>query len=300
MSATGRRARIRRLLPARQGRARGQLDDGGDPAGHDVARGAPLDPRLLRRPLDPGELRAGPAPELLRLRRRLPGHLHRRHRARRARSDAGGLVEIRGPETFDIDLLAYIGATTKTSGRTVGGFGEGFKICALIGARDFGLSITAGSGAHEIAVFFDPVPLGRELCYRVTTREGDPLSGSYVRLEGCDDATLSAFRAAPAMFRHPDNPKLARPRSSSTRREGVGVYAVGGRARRRDLLPAAAPRADAVLRERRAGGGDPRARRGDRRAGGGSRPARPAGAARRRGGRPGSSRPRRSAPSSPT
>jgi hypothetical protein len=44
-----------------------------------------------------------------------------------------GRGEIRGHAVFDIDLLAHIGATTKTSGRTAGGFGEGFKICALIG-----------------------------------------------------------------------------------------------------------------------------------------------------------------------
>ncbi len=129
-----------------------------------------------------------------------------------------------GPETFDIELLAYIGATTKTSGRTAGGFGEGFKICALIGARDFGLTITAGSGAHELAVFFDPVPLGRELCYRVTSREEAPLAGSYVRLEGCDAACIAAFQAAPAMFRHPDNPRLQQP-IVVDEAAGVGVYA---------------------------------------------------------------------------
>jgi hypothetical protein len=134
-----------------------------------------------------------------------------------------GVVEIRGPETFDIDLLAYIGATTKTSGRTVGGFGEGFKICALIGARDFGLTITAGSGDHELAVFFDPVPLGRELCYRITTRGADPIQGSYVRLEGCDAACIAAFQAAPAMFRHPDNPKLKQPLVVDLD-QGVAVY----------------------------------------------------------------------------
>ncbi len=138
-----------------------------------------------------------------------------------------GVVEIRGPETFDLDLLAYIGATTKTSGRTVGGFGEGFKICALIGARDFGLTITAGSGAEEIAVFFDPVPLGRELCYRVTTRAEAPIAGSYVRLEGCDATTLAAFQAAPAMFRHPDNPGLREPLVVDFE-QGVGVYAARG------------------------------------------------------------------------
>ncbi len=135
-----------------------------------------------------------------------------------------GVVEIRGPETFDLDLLAYIGATTKTSGRTVGGFGEGFKICALIGARDFGLTITAGSGAQEIAVFFDPIPLGRELCYRVTEREADPIAGSYVRLAGCDAACIAAFQAAPAMFRHPDNTKLQVP-IAVDEAQGVGVYA---------------------------------------------------------------------------
>ena len=134
-----------------------------------------------------------------------------------------GTVEIRGPETFDIDLLAYIGATTKTSGRTAGGFGEGFKICALIGARDFGLTITAGSGAHELAVFFDPVPLGRELCYRITTRSADPIAGSYVRLEGCDAACIAAFQAAPAMFRHPDNPKLQEPLVVDLE-QGVAAY----------------------------------------------------------------------------
>jgi hypothetical protein len=145
-----------------------------------------------------------------------------------------GVVEIRGPETFDLDLLAYIGATTKTSGRTVGGFGEGFKICALIGVRDFGLAVTAGSGAAEIAVFFDPVPLGRELCYRVTAREGAPIDGSYVRLEGCDAATLAAFRAAPAMFRHPDNPHLQEPLVVDFA-EGVGVYQAADGAREGEL-----------------------------------------------------------------
>lgn len=52
----------------------------------------------------------------------------------------------------------------------MGGFGEGFKVCALLGVRDFGLSIDAGAGEHELSVLLDPVPLGRELCYRVRPR----------------------------------------------------------------------------------------------------------------------------------
>lgn len=118
-----------------------------------------------------------------------------------------GTVEIRGPTTFDVDLLAYVGATTKTSGKTAGGFGEGFKVCALIGARDLGLTMRAGTGADEIEVALEPVPLGRELCYRMTRRD-PPFPGAFVRLEGCDAETIAAFRAAPAMFRHPGNPKL--------------------------------------------------------------------------------------------
>lgn len=121
-------------------------------------------------------------------------------------ADAGA-VEIRGPTTFDVDLLAYVGATTKTSGKTAGGFGEGFKVCALIGARDLGLTMRAGTGADEIEVALEPVPLGRELCYRMTRRD-PPFPGAFVRLEGCDADTIAAFRAAPAMFRHPGNPKL--------------------------------------------------------------------------------------------
>ena len=44
-----------------------------------------------------------------------------------------------------------------------------------------------------------------------------------MRLEGCDAATIAAFAAAPAMFRHPDNPKLQAPVGIDAA-QGVGIY----------------------------------------------------------------------------
>ena len=105
-----------------------------------------------------------------------------------------GTVEIRGPVAFDVDLLAYIGATTKTTGKTAGGFGEGFKICALVGVRDLGLAMTAGVGAHALEVVLDPVPLGRELCYRLTPLD-PPLAGSFVRLDTRERSESPPMRA---------------------------------------------------------------------------------------------------------
>src|SRR6185437_3520286 len=120
--------------------------------------------------------------------------------------DAASTLEIRGPAEFDLELLAYVGATTKLDGKTAGGFGEGFKICALVGVRDHGLAIRAGSGETELEVVFEPVPLGRELCYRV--RDAPGRKGSFVRLEGCTEAVFAAFETARHQFYHEDNPHL--------------------------------------------------------------------------------------------
>jgi hypothetical protein len=122
------------------------------------------------------------------------------------RDDAAGTLEVRGPAEFDLELLAYVGATTKRDGKTAGGFGEGFKICALVGVRDHGLAIRAGSGETELEVAFEPVPLGRELCYRVRNAPGR--KGSFVRLEGCTEAVFTAFETARHQFYHEDNPHL--------------------------------------------------------------------------------------------
>ena len=122
------------------------------------------------------------------------------------RDDAARTLPIRGPAEFDLELLAYVGATTKLDGKTAGGFGEGFKICALVGVRDHGLTIRAGSGETELAVVLEPVPLGRELCYRVRRAPGR--KGSFVRLGGCTEAVFAAFEAARQQFYHEDNPHL--------------------------------------------------------------------------------------------
>ncbi|HEY1959885.1 MAG TPA: hypothetical protein VGH28_29960 [Polyangiaceae bacterium] len=118
---------------------------------------------------------------------------------------AARVLEVRGPGEFDIELLSYVGATTKRDGRTAGGFGEGFKVCALLALRDFGVAMLAGSGDVEIEPFFDAVPLGRELCYRRRARAG---RGSFVRLERVSDACFDAFSVAKRAFFYEGNPSL--------------------------------------------------------------------------------------------
>lgn len=137
-------------------------------------------------------------------------------------------VVVRGPAEFDLDLLAYVGATTKRDGTTAGGFGEGFKICALVALRDFGASLRAGSGARALRALLDPVALGRELCYAPEALDGDA-RGSFVELADCDDALLEAFRVARDRFRHAENPRIGAlvaataDRSAGFARSGLGA-----------------------------------------------------------------------------
>lgn len=138
--------------------------------------------------------------------------------------EAARTLEIRGPAEFDLDLLAYLGATTKHDGRSAGGFGEGFKICALVGARDFGLGIRAGSGDTELEVFFDPVALGKELCYRVAPAATPGRGGSFVRLEGCSNEVFAAFEQARHAFFHDDNPYIGE-RIATDEEGSVAIHA---------------------------------------------------------------------------
>lgn len=89
------------------------------------------------------------------------------------------------------------------------GFGEGFKVCALVATRDFGVRMWAGSGRERLEVVLEPVKLGRELCYRV--EDAPEAEEAWVRLEGCDDALMAAFERGPDQFRHPDHPGLQEP-----------------------------------------------------------------------------------------
>jgi hypothetical protein len=116
-------------------------------------------------------------------------------------------VEIRGPQVFDLTLLFYVGGTTKRDDSTVGGFGEGFKIAALVAVRDLGVRLWAGSGPRGFEVVLDPVPLGRELCY-AWAPEDPTTTDAWLRLTGCDDALLAAFAGTPLLFRHRGHPEL--------------------------------------------------------------------------------------------
>lgn len=133
-----------------------------------------------------------------------------------------GTVRVAGRATFDLDYLRYIGATSKQGQRAAGGFGEGFKICALVLLRDYRVEVRAGSGAWEIRPTLRPMKLGRELCYELIRRDDAPLV-SWVSITGADAALCKAFLGARDFFRHPENPRLARPLHVDEA-AGIGVY----------------------------------------------------------------------------
>ncbi|HEX7601532.1 MAG TPA: hypothetical protein VF316_08005, partial [Polyangiaceae bacterium] len=81
----------------------------------------------------------------------------------------GGVVRLEGPQRFDFDYVKYIGGTTKADGGFAGQFGEGFKVCALVALRDFGLHLLAGAGKWRIEPAFVKVRVGEELVYRYST-----------------------------------------------------------------------------------------------------------------------------------
>jgi len=139
-------------------------------------------------------------------------------------TETPGRVRVEGPATFDMEYLRYIGATSKRDTRAAGGFGEGFKICALVLLRDYGVGLRAGSGPWEIRPFFRPMRLGRELCYEVVRHPPSLApSGSWVEITGADPELCAAFDASRDWFRHPANARLSKP-IYEAEESGVGVY----------------------------------------------------------------------------
>ena len=133
-------------------------------------------------------------------------------------------VRVAGPSRFDLDYLRYVGATTKIGKRAAGGFGEGFKICALVLARDYHATVTAGSGEWQIRPHLLPMKLGRELHYEVRRNApGEEFPGSFVEINGADEALCRAFESARELFRHDDNPRLAKPLHVDAA-AGIGVF----------------------------------------------------------------------------
>lgn len=133
-------------------------------------------------------------------------------------------LRVAGPSSFDMDYLRYLGATTKRTRRAAGGFGEGFKVCALVLLRDYRVGLRAGSGRWEIVPRLERVRLGRELVYDVTTRPARAaLRGSFVEIEGADDELCAAFEQVRDLFRHAKNARLAKPIWEDAA-SGCGIY----------------------------------------------------------------------------
>jgi hypothetical protein len=138
-------------------------------------------------------------------------------------------VRIEGPSRFDHQYLRYLGATTKSvpERRSAGGFGEGFKVCALVLLRDYRVELVAGSGDWELRPCFRPMKLGRELCYELRREPAGPRDGegpgSFVLLSGVDKRFCDVFDTVRDLFRHPKNPRLGRPIHVDDA-AGIGVY----------------------------------------------------------------------------
>lgn len=132
-------------------------------------------------------------------------------------------VTVSGPSEVAFDYLRYIGATTKAAveKRTAGGFGEGFKICALVVSRDFGAQMEAGSRGFKLNVQFEPSKLGRELAYEITEVPETP--GSFVTISQAPKRLLEAFGEVKDEFRHPANSRLCSPLFVDETK-GVGVW----------------------------------------------------------------------------
>jgi hypothetical protein len=135
--------------------------------------------------------------------------------------DARRTVRIAGPSRFDADYLRYLGASTKRERRAAGGFGEGFKICALVLLRDYGAGVRAGSGSWALRAVLADMKLGRELCYDVDSVA--TYDGSFVEIEGADARLREAFGRARELFRWPGNPRLQTPIFTDDA-SGLGLY----------------------------------------------------------------------------
>jgi len=116
------------------------------------------------------------------------------------------VVRIEGPEPFHLDLVKYIGATTKAKGGFAGQFGEGFKICTLVALRDFDLRVLAGAGTWRIEPTFKKVRVGEELVYQQT--RGPELPGSFVELQGCSPEFMDLITEGKRFFRWSGNPSF--------------------------------------------------------------------------------------------
>lgn len=131
----------------------------------------------------------------------------------RWREEANSLVLEAAGVDFSYEWLLHIGASTKTGadrGRYAGFFGEGFKIAALCGLRDFGWHISMSSRDWELQVTttriqIDHVTL-RSLSYKV--RQGFPIRGTRLRLAPFSASDRTVLEAVLLSFFHGDNPLL--------------------------------------------------------------------------------------------
>ena len=115
---------------------------------------------------------------------------------------------------FSKEWLFYIGASTKRKekGRYAGGFGEGFKIAALVAMRDYGAKIYMASRDWQLNVTTVPGEINLEgvrmLAYDITERAYE--ESSVLCISGVDDDFYSKTEYALNSFLYDGNPILGK------------------------------------------------------------------------------------------
>ena len=142
---------------------------------------------------------------------------------------SGGTLRMCMDESFSIDWLLYMGASTKRDGGVhAGRFGEGFKVAALVAMRDFDLQVRMESQDWRMRVARIPKEVdGRQveqLAYEVEGREDD--GQTTLEVLGVKKAEYGSFLAAVESFYFAENPGLGR-RISSSRLHAVHAVKEG-------------------------------------------------------------------------
>lgn len=146
-------------------------------------------------------------------------------------------VEANDSLPYDYRKLLHIGGTSKqNNSETVGGFGEGAKVSALVMMRDFGISdIHYGSSNWDTSFYLDDIPAGvydkpakglYAKLKRTEQAESKAGNANYVEFTTGSLKIAKSFESTRDLFYHSKNPDFQSPTFSGKR---FGFKFLGGK-----------------------------------------------------------------------